>query len=88
MTFNEAINCLMNGQKVRSVLWHPHYFIEIDEDEESGYKIVREVYNDTDRKFRDITKKILEYNGYFSLKDISSEWEIYTSELMPLINKN
>ena len=88
MTFNEAIEHLMNGQKVRSVLWHPHYFIEIDEDKESGYKIIREVYNDTDRKFRNISKETLEYKSCFSMKDIFSEWEIYTGELMPLINKN
>lgn len=32
MTFNEAIECLMKGQRVRSVLWHPTYFIELGHD--------------------------------------------------------
>lgn len=88
MTFNEAIEHLMNGQKVRSVLWYPYYYIELDNDKESCYKIIREVYNDVDRKFRDITKETLEYKACFSLKDISSEWEIYPDDLMPLRNKN
>jgi hypothetical protein len=88
MTFNEAIEHLMNGQKVRSVLWHPCYYIEIDNDKESCYKIIREVYNDIDRKYREITKETLDYKAYFSLKDISSEWEIYSDNLMPLRNKN
>ena len=83
MTFNEAIECLMKGQRVRSVLWHPTYFIELGKDK-YGIDCINETCNDTDRKMRWDTKTTVDYHPSFSLKDVLSDWELYEGELQPL----
>ena len=79
MTFQDAFNCLMNGQKVRCKRWHPTYYIEFD----GGG--IHEYSNDDYYKERRLLKIVPEYEEYFSVNDIRNEWEIYDKELMPLV---
>lgn len=82
MTFNEAIECLMKGQRVRSVLWHPTYFIELGQDND-GIDCINETSNDPDRHLR-WEHATVNYHPYFSLKDVLNDWELYEGELQPL----
>lgn len=84
MTFNEAIKCLLYGQKVRSVLWHPTYFIELGQNKD-GIDCINETSNDPDRKIRWNTKTTVDYHPCFSLKDVLNDWELYEGELQPLV---
>lgn len=84
MKFNEAIDCLMKGQRIRSVLWHPSYFIELGEDND-GMQCIYETSNDIERHIRWDAKTTIDYKPYFSLKDVLNDWELYEGELQPLV---
>ena len=80
MTFQDAFNCLMNGQKVRCKCWHSSYYIEF----EGGG--IHEYSNNSHYKERRLLKIVPEHEEYFSVDNILNEREVYNEELMPLIN--
>lgn len=83
MNFTEAIECLKNGKRVRSVLWEPSYFIEL-RNGDFGKNVV-ETSNDVERGIRFPSKETEYYKPVFSFKDVTNEWELYEKELMPEI---
>jgi len=84
MNFTEAIKCLLEGKRVRSVLWHKSYFIELEEDDSGKYIV--ETSNDTERGIRFPSTRIEYHEHFFSAKDVTNEWELYDGEIMPLYN--
>jgi len=75
MNFTEAIARLLKGERIRCVKWHPYYFIEYDKEG------VHEYYNDFDRDFICYTNHVEDYQEFFSLSDVLSNWEIYKEKL-------
>lgn len=75
MNFTEAIARLLKGERIRCVKWHPYYFIEYDKEG------VHEYYNDIDRDSICYTNYTEDYQKYFSLNDVLSDWEIYKEKL-------
>lgn len=84
MNFTEAIKCLLEGKRVRSVLWDRSYFIELEEDDSGKYIV--ETSNDIERGIRFPSTRVEYYEQFFSFKDVTNEWEIYDGEIMPLYN--
>ena len=84
MNFTEAIKCLLEGKRVRSVLWHQSYFIELEEDDSGKYIV--ETSNDIERGIRFPSTCVEYHEHFFSFKDVTNEWELYDGEIMPLYN--
>jgi hypothetical protein len=82
MTFNKAIEHLLNGERVRCKRWAKEYFIEYAKDDpETNYGVIHEYYNDTERDYIFYYRRSLAYKPVFSLSDTQAEWELYTDEL-------
>lgn len=84
MNFTEAIKRLLEGKRVRSVLWHKSYFIELGEDDSGKYIV--ETSNDIERGIRFPYRRTEYHEHFFSIKDVTNEWELYDGDIMPLYN--
>lgn len=81
MTFNEAINELKAGRRVRCRNWHPTYFIELGECPTDVKPFIYSYSNNIDSGVIFYIAGNPSFKPCFSLDDIAAEWDYYTDPI-------